>query len=419
MALGKRHVYSIELREGNPAGPKIYVYYKPVTGSQRRVGRKLRPYFDELGLSLERNLNDRNCMRVVEAIRAELEDRAALPAEAHDTPIFQHIDQHCDALDAHQRSLPYVYTVRRRLWAALGRYYKRTWKRRITPPLPWCSVADINKAELSRYLSARVNIDNVGPHDVNHDLRAWRGFGSWLTEVDVLPRNPLARMREFKVPDEPPKVLTPEQLDALRDAAAWPGGSPEEFHAAFPNAIVEPTAARSGEWYRHAAPAWLAPTLTLLMYTGMRPVEVSRLVWEHVDLDARTIIVKRKRGTHWVIPLASELVEFLTATRKKDRTGKVVSGFPYNEARKAPGNYWGPVRTAAARAGLPGVTLYWLRHSVATHLATRVSPAELQLMMGHLSYKTTNRYVRLVAKQIAHVPDKLPWTSRPLQQGDG
>ncbi len=57
-------------------------------------------------------------------------------------------------------------------------------------------------------------------------------------------------------------------------------------------------------------------------------------------------------------------------------------------------------RKALERAGLhrrKGLTLYSLRHSFATHYLERGSPADLQALLGHTSYATTERYVRAVS----------------------
>ena len=54
------------------------------------------------------------------------------------------------------------------------------------------------------------------------------------------------------------------------------------------------------------------------------------------------------------------------------------------------------------RAGLDrrkGLTFYSLRHSFATHFLERGSPADLQQIMGHASYATTERYVRAVSER--------------------
>ncbi len=49
---------------------------------------------------------------------------------------------------------------------------------------------------------------------------------------------------------------------------------------------------------------------------------------------------------------------------------------------------------------LEGLTLYSLRHSFATHYLERGSPADLQALLGHASYTTTERYVRAVSTRV-------------------
>lgn len=59
-------------------------------------------------------------------------------------------------------------------------------------------------------------------------------------------------------------------------------------------------------------------------------------------------------------------------------------------------------RKALKKAGLhlrKRLTLYSLRHSFATHYLERGSPSDLQQLLGHASYATTERYVRAVAER--------------------
>jgi len=46
------------------------------------------------------------------------------------------------------------------------------------------------------------------------------------------------------------------------------------------------------------------------------------------------------------------------------------------------------------------LTFYSLRHSFATHFLERGAPADLQAILGHASYATTERYVRAVSERV-------------------
>jgi integrase len=106
------------------------------------------------------------------------------------------------------------------------------------------------------------------------------------------------------------------------------------------------------------------------------------------------------------------VISLLSAVPPAARAGPVVPGFPHHDA--ATGSYGRVVRTAAARAGLPGVTLYWLRHSVATELARQgLSSAQLQAAMGWTSIAMATRYVHLTGRDTAGATDRLPWSQSP------
>ena len=61
-----------------------------------------------------------------------------------------------------------------------------------------------------------------------------------------------------------------------------------------------------------------------------------------------------------------------------------------------------PWRAALKRVGLDrrkGLTFYSWRHTFATHFLEHGAPSDLQAILGHASYATTERYVRAVGER--------------------
>jgi len=398
----RRGIYFLEARPENEGGLYIWVRHRgPGDARKRKVGRSLEPYFKRRGWSLGRHLNDARCMQIVEELRREIDGAAATPEGERGPPLLGLVDEYAAWLTGHGRSAQHVHRTRRRLRAVLG----RSARQRETPPLAWSTAQDLGRRELDAYLVARRNAGR-GANDCNHDLRAWHAFAAWIVERGDLAANPLAGLHHFKQPETPPKVLSPTDLEELlKQCRRKPRIETDE---------------KTGLKYPVAgAPPWLEPAVMLLAHTGMRPVELARLTWDHVDLAAKRLTVLRKGGEQWAVPIAKPLARYLARTSKQRRSGKVVPGFPYNELRTTPGTYFGAVRTAAEDAGLEGVTLYWLRHSVAQHLAdTGESESRLQAMMGWKSGQMARRYIKLSKIRLAGMADKLPWCTPAAGNGN-
>jgi len=386
----RRGIYYLEDR---PEGPFLWVRHK-VAGEPRKKkhGRALAPLFADLGLDLAKNLNDKNVMRAVEVVRAELDaDRGDVGEADPRTPLLSLVDRYAEALLGAGRHERYVSGERRRLRATLG--LAATPRR--TKPLPWTELRHLKRAALQDYLLERAKEPSrrdpdraLSPEEVNHDLRAWKAFSSWLVDRGDLKANPFLRLKQFKRRTGAPKTLSPEAFALFFEKCREPGRAP-----------------------------WLAPAVFILSETGMRPAELARVTWGDVDLRKRSLQVVRKGGDVWTVQLSAFLADQLGRVPRKARKGPLVPGFPHKG-----GSYCRAVRAAAKAAGLEGVTLYWLRHSVATQLAAAgESAARLQGLMGWRSIRMADRYVRLDGGDLRGAMDRLPWSgaSKNGNPGEG
>lgn len=383
----RRGIYYIEER---PSGLFIWVRLRPAGDTRKRkYGRRLDKYFADLGLSIVRHMNDRNCMRVVDVIRNEIDAPADEANVRESTELLRAIEDYVEHLRASGRSRQHVSTIRYRMRASIGHGRNRR-----DVFLPWKTTADITRKSFRKYMADRSREKSAS--DANHALAAWRAFCSWQVSNDEMTANPLVGISAIRQPVERQRVLTPEELERLLEACRR-GPS---------------TAVVNGRKRRvNGAPAWLEPAVTILAYTGMRPCELARLTWEDsIDLEQRRITVRRKGNRIWSIPMAARVKALLDAVPKRDRGGPVVPGFPYNEEHDTPVKYSLVIRRAAKEAGLEGVTLYTLRRSVATHLAQAgESVSRLQAFMGWTSPAMAARYVNLAAMDIQDMVEELPW----------
>ena len=157
--------------------------------------------------------------------------------------------------------------------------------------------------------------------------------------------------------------------------------------------------------------------LELFYASGLRVSEVSGLLLQQVDLEARFVRVFGKGSKERVVPFGDRAAEalgaYLTAGRPQLVKARTGSQLFLNNRGGALSRVmlWMIVKKYARRAGLPAtVKPHQLRHSFATHLLTGGADLRsIQEMLGHASISTTQIYTaveptRLVAHHAQYHP---------------
>ena len=133
-----------------------------------------------------------------------------------------------------------------------------------------------------------------------------------------------------------------------------------------------------------------AAALGIMLWTGMRPNEVSRLKWEDIDFSEKVITVKKensKTGGARQIEMCPVLKKWLDPLKKK------------SEAKICPKNWLRKWKSLRDDAGFKHI---WvndvLRHTYASYFAKRYRDLpRLQLNMGHRDLSLLrSRYVNMV-----------------------
>lgn len=137
--------------------------------------------------------------------------------------------------------------------------------------------------------------------------------------------------------------------------------------------------------------------VVLLLSTGARYSEIAEMEWSSIDLEKREIhLYRSKVRNESVIPMSDRAYEVLK--RRRDAMSGVYlfeakDGTVRKYANKAFNN-------AVARAGLSGVTLHTLRHTVASRVAQNgMSANEIQHLLGHTTPAMSTRYIHLMPNQ--------------------
>jgi integrase len=159
---------------------------------------------------------------------------------------------------------------------------------------------------------------------------------------------------------------------------------------------LDEEAERSGNPYPSAA-------IRLLLLTGCRRGEIVNLAWENVDFEHECLRLPDSKTGAKIVYLnapARTLLEQLPRLAGKLR---VIPGMRADSASAAIENAWERVRIAA---GLTGVRLHDLRHSVASvGAAGGLSLPIIGALLGHKHAATTARYAHLSADPLRAAND--------------
>lgn len=131
---------------------------------------------------------------------------------------------------------------------------------------------------------------------------------------------------------------------------------------------------------KRARPSRSRACCRVMLWTGMRPLELDRAKPEDVDLKAQTVIVRTvKGGRVRLIPLTSQAVQAWREFENADAWQRVPQAAPLNLWLKR----------------ITGTTMrvYDLRHSYGTALARRQTRLDvIGALMGHSTLELTKRY---------------------------
>lgn len=174
-----------------------------------------------------------------------------------------------------------------------------------------------------------------------------------------------------------------------------------------------------------------AMVMTLLFYTGLRPIEALALRAEDVDIARRWIVVRySKTGEPRGVPMHDFLASWLPSlVRRAGEDGKPLlrgpRGEPYKAVEEGGGGLKSSINGARRRTGIKDVSPYTARHSVSTQLVVEgVHPHIKDQILGHAADDMSRHYTHVPQQPLIDainrlpVPDawrKLPWVAAPQE----
>jgi integrase len=242
----------------------------------------------------------------------------------------------------------------------------------------------------------RLDADGLTPRNINKYRQVLQAMFTYACRSDTfeLAGNPVERTDKRREP--PPATLDyyeVEEVEALARAC-------EEGAYRKTAAITDDeAAARAGEDRQDAE------AFRVLFYTGVRVGELLALRWADVDLDARSLLVRRnlsagvetepKGRRSRYVPLSDAALAALARLGSREDFTADEDYVVCNRwgRRLDPSALRRRYYLACEVAGLRRVKLHGLRHAAGSILARTADPVFVRDYLGHSKLSTTDRYV--------------------------
>ena len=225
---------------------------------------------------------------------------------------------------------------------------------------------EITREQIEDFITGLLN--KWKPATANNRYRALNRYFNWLVDEGEVTQSPMSKMKPPKIPEQPPEILTDEDITAILKACEG-----RDFLARRDMAIIR-----------------------LLLDTGLRRGELAGLKMEDLDLDAQTLKVMGKGARVRVVPFGKK------AARDIDRYIRVRALHPQVSRPELWLGKGGPttgsgiyqvVTQRAKQAGLGEIYTHLFRHTFAhLWLASEGTEGDLMRLTGWRSRTMLGRY---------------------------
>ena len=141
--------------------------------------------------------------------------------------------------------------------------------------------------------------------------------------------------------------------------------------------------------------AYIRPAIKFCVLTGVRKKELLGLTWEDIDFNAKTILLRETKTNKSRMLGLIPAIEEVFKEEGIQKTGKVFKLLTDWKLRYQ-------IPHAAKKAGLGHLRLHDLRHTFAVNFLNNDGKLhDLQILMGHSSIKTTQKYMKFKKEEVA------------------
>jgi len=233
---------------------------------------------------------------------------------------------------------------------------------------------DITPRLIENYKAKR--LEKVAPATVNRELACLKHMYTKAIEWGYLKINPAKTVKLLKEPPGRLRYLRPDEAKKLVEACR----------------------------------SYLRSIVITALNTGMRKGEILALCWKDVDLENRTVTVRKPKNNEIsVIPINQTLYQELSNLSEGSDGEYIFSngnGHSFGDIKKG-------FSLALRRAGIEDFHFHDLRHTFGSHLVMQgIDLKTVQQVMGHKEIKTTMRYSHLSPEYVQEAIGRLDnvWT---------
>lgn len=269
-----------------------------------------------------------------------------------------------------------------RLKESTATEYRRNLRRFILPALGRLTVAEITRADISKFHHDLRHI----PYQANRCLEVLSKMFNLAEMWGLRPDGSNPRKHIRKYPEEKrERFLSTAELRRIGEVLR----EMEIEGIELPSAIL---AAR------------------LLILTGCRLGEIMTLRWEFIDLPEKVLRLPDSKTGAKLVHLGQPAVELLASARPIKDNPWVIAGTLKGKHLSDLQPFWQRVR---ARAGLKDCRIHDLRHTFAsTAVASGQGLPMIGKLLGHTQVQTTARYAHLAAEPVRNAADSIATSLR-------
>lgn len=253
-------------------------------------------------------------------------------------------------------------------------YFGRLW----SEEFPSTPLSRVTPQDLEEWRAERLD-DGAAPATVNRALSFLRKIFNVAIKNGDIASNPVSKVKMLRENNTRERYLTPDEEVRLLAAVS---------------------------------PARYRDHIQLAIGTGLRQSEMLNLRWTDVEFVHNQIRIPRsKHGEARRVPMSPEVREILErwhAATERHPT-YVIPDSTGERAMPRTGGMRVAYNKAVAKAGIENLNWHDLRHTFASRLVMAgVDLYTVQLLMGHKSHTTTQRYAHLAPDHLQAAVNKLP-----------
>ncbi len=242
-------------------------------------------------------------------------------------------------------------------------------------------LTQFSESDLNGFLASRYD-QGLKPRSMARFLSSLRAMVGYHVREKVRADDPMAQVKNPKLPKPLPKTLSEAQVEALLNA---------------------PTGKDSVQLRDKAM-------LEVLYATGLRVTELVSLQFDQVSMVQGVVRITGKGNRERLVPLGEQAMDALEKYLKFGRNSLLKTDndwlFPSNRGKRMTRQtFWHRIKFYAQVAGIGNdLSPHTLRHAFATHLLNHGADLRVvQMLLGHSDLSTTQIYTHIATERLHSV----------------